>query len=258
MPIPPTIRWCGERYPLLAQAILAGASPQLRNMATNGGNLLQRTRCYYFYDPAYEQCNKRKPGSGCAAIRLQPHPRHPRRESGVHRDPSIGHVRGAGGARRAVVKVRGRARRANAFHSLIPSPARETARDRHQPPPGRIDPVHRSAQEPLRRALGLCEGARPRRAMPSRWSPRPRRSKLTDGRIRCARLALGGVAHKPWRSDKPKPCWLGNRRGAAIRPRRTRSRRRKDLSNTTRSRSRMAKATIVRAFTLAAAGGAQS
>jgi xanthine dehydrogenase YagS FAD-binding subunit len=57
-----------ERYPLLTQAILNGASPQLRNMATNGGNLLQRTRCYYFYDPAYEHCNKRKPGSGCAAI----------------------------------------------------------------------------------------------------------------------------------------------------------------------------------------------
>jgi xanthine dehydrogenase YagS FAD-binding subunit len=57
-----------ERYPLLAQAILAGASPQLRNLATNGGNLLQRTRCYYFYDPAYEHCNKRKPGSGCGAI----------------------------------------------------------------------------------------------------------------------------------------------------------------------------------------------
>src|SRR6202050_1031866 len=55
-------------YPLLARAILSGASPQLRNMATNGGNLLQRTRCYYFYDPAYEHCNKRKTGSGCAAI----------------------------------------------------------------------------------------------------------------------------------------------------------------------------------------------
>ena len=57
-----------KNYPMLAQAILSGASPQLRNMATNGGNLLQRTRCYYFYDPAFEQCNKRNPGSGCGAI----------------------------------------------------------------------------------------------------------------------------------------------------------------------------------------------
>lgn len=56
-----------ERYPLLSKAILAGASPQLRNMATNGGNLFQRTRCYYFYDTA-TPCNKREPGSGCSAI----------------------------------------------------------------------------------------------------------------------------------------------------------------------------------------------
>ena len=56
-----------ERYPLLAAAILAGASPQLRNMASNGGNLLQRTRCPYFYDTA-RACNKRAPGSGCAAL----------------------------------------------------------------------------------------------------------------------------------------------------------------------------------------------
>src|SRR5579883_2731481 len=55
-----------QRYPLLASAILAGASAQLRNMASTGGNLLQRTRCYYFYDTA-TPCNKRQPGSGCAA-----------------------------------------------------------------------------------------------------------------------------------------------------------------------------------------------
>lgn len=54
-------------YPVLSQALLSGASPQLRNMATTGGNLLQRTRCYYFRDTAYD-CNKRKPGSGCPAI----------------------------------------------------------------------------------------------------------------------------------------------------------------------------------------------
>src|SRR5689334_10056931 len=56
-----------QRYPLLASAILAGASAQLRNMASTGGNLLQRTRCYYFYDIA-TPCNKRHPGSGCSAI----------------------------------------------------------------------------------------------------------------------------------------------------------------------------------------------
>ncbi len=56
-----------SRYPILSSAILAGASPQLRNVATNGGNLNQRTRCYYFYNPI-TPCNKREPGSGCGAI----------------------------------------------------------------------------------------------------------------------------------------------------------------------------------------------
>jgi xanthine dehydrogenase YagS FAD-binding subunit len=55
-------------YPLLSQALLSGASPQLRNMATTGGNLMQRTRCYYFMDTTFPACNKRIPGSGCAAI----------------------------------------------------------------------------------------------------------------------------------------------------------------------------------------------
>jgi xanthine dehydrogenase YagS FAD-binding subunit len=57
-----------ERYPVLARAILAGASAQIRNMATVGGNLLQRTRCAYFYDPDGSRCNKRQPGSGCDAF----------------------------------------------------------------------------------------------------------------------------------------------------------------------------------------------
>ncbi len=56
-----------QEYPVLSQALLSGASPQLRNMATTGGNLLQRTRCYYFRDTVYP-CNKRNPGTGCAAM----------------------------------------------------------------------------------------------------------------------------------------------------------------------------------------------
>ena len=55
------------KYPMLSEALLSGASPQLRNMATVGGNIMQRTRCYYFRDPAFE-CNKRMPGSGCPAM----------------------------------------------------------------------------------------------------------------------------------------------------------------------------------------------
>src|SRR5207253_8154813 len=57
-----------EQFPLIAEALLASASPQVRNLATIGGNLLQRTRCPYFRDVGYSACNKRAPGSGCAAI----------------------------------------------------------------------------------------------------------------------------------------------------------------------------------------------
>jgi len=60
----PTVQ---RAYPVLSQALLSGASPQLRNMATTGGNLLQRTRCVYFRDTAHA-CNKREPGTGCSAI----------------------------------------------------------------------------------------------------------------------------------------------------------------------------------------------
>src|ERR1700730_4570570 len=66
-----------RNYPLLSQAILSGASPQLRNMATAGGNLLQRTRCPYFMDTGFSACNKRILGSGCGAI------------AGVHRNHAI-------------------------------------------------------------------------------------------------------------------------------------------------------------------------
>jgi xanthine dehydrogenase YagS FAD-binding subunit len=58
-----------QSYPLLSQALLSGASPQLRNMSSTGGNLLQRTRCYYFTDVSFPACNKREPGSGCAAVK---------------------------------------------------------------------------------------------------------------------------------------------------------------------------------------------
>ena len=84
-------------YAVLSQAILAGASAQLRNMATTAGNLLQRTRCVYFRDTAMP-CNKREPGTGCPAITgSQPHARHPGHERTLHRDQPVGHVRGDGG-----------------------------------------------------------------------------------------------------------------------------------------------------------------
>ena len=94
--LPPAVE---DRYPLLSRRSCAGASPQLRNMATTGGNLLQRTRCYYFYDTghALQQARARAP----AAPRidgLQPQPRDPGHERALHRHPPVGHVRRAGGA----------------------------------------------------------------------------------------------------------------------------------------------------------------
>ena len=89
-----------ERYPMLARALLSGASGQIRNVATVGGNLLQRTRCPYFQDVAMP-CNKRSPGSGCAATARGRGHRAPGRARALavlRRDAPLGH---GGGARRA-------------------------------------------------------------------------------------------------------------------------------------------------------------
>ncbi|VFT28054.1 putative hydroxylase molybdopterin-containing subunit [Pseudomonas aeruginosa] len=147
-------------YPLLAQAILAGASPQLRNMASTGGNLLQRTRCQYFYDTG-TPCNKREPGSGCPA------------RSGLNRNHAIlgasehcvavhpsRPVRGAGGAGGSGTGARPRWRAAGRFRRL-PSPAGGHARARQLPGRRRTGHRHRAASAALRAALPLPEGARP-------------------------------------------------------------------------------------------------
>ena len=74
---------------MVSSAILAGASQQLRNMASTGGNLVQRTRCFYFYDVT-TPCNKREPGSGCSAIKgINRGNAHPGHERVLHRDPSL-------------------------------------------------------------------------------------------------------------------------------------------------------------------------
>src|SRR6267154_253191 len=136
-------RLVAHRYPLLASAILAGASAQLRNMASTGGNLLQRTRCYYFYDTA-TPCNKREPGSGCSAM----HGVTPQRDINLGPDEIITAVElPAQGfaANYSYLKIRDRLSYAFALVSV---------------------------------AAGL---------------------ELDGGTIRQARLALGGVAHRPWR-----------------------------------------------------------
>jgi CO/xanthine dehydrogenase FAD-binding subunit len=103
-----------KRYPLLSEAILAGASPQLRNMATTGGNLMQRTRCYYFYDTA-TPCNK-------------PHTRDFRSERTLHRHTPVGHVRRASRAGSHGSRL-GEGRRPRDTLRRFPPPARRRAAD---------------------------------------------------------------------------------------------------------------------------------
>ena len=121
-----------RRYPMLSSALLAGASQQLRNMASVGGNLLQRTRCAYFYDIA-TPCNKREPGSGLLGHRRpQPHERHPRHERSLHRGASVGHVRRAGRAGGEGSRDRPTRRARDSVRGLPPA-ARRHAAARHQP-----------------------------------------------------------------------------------------------------------------------------
>ena len=97
----PSVR---ARYPVVSQAILSGATTQIRNMATVGGNLMQRTRCPYFMDPAFDQCNKRTSQLWlCGPGRIQPRACAVRGEPGVRRRASVRHGGGTGrpGRRRA-------------------------------------------------------------------------------------------------------------------------------------------------------------
>ncbi|MBD2701535.1 xanthine dehydrogenase family protein subunit M [Spirosoma sp. BT702] len=191
-----------ERYPLLSKAILAGASPQLRNMATDGGNLMQRTRCYYFYDVA-TPCNKREPGSGCSAIEgyNRIHAILGTRDTNqdihcIATHPSDMCV--ALAALEAVVNVTGpygeRSIPFAEFHRL----------------PGNTPHIDNTLQDDeLITAIDL-----PARGFPDHYAYiklRDRTSyafalvsvaaalELENGRIAEARITLGGVAHKPWR-----------------------------------------------------------
>jgi xanthine dehydrogenase YagS FAD-binding subunit len=197
------------RYPVLSQALLAGASPQLRNMATLGGNLMQRTRCYYFYDPAFPQCNKRNPGSGCGALNgyNRIHAILGQSEQCIATNPSDMNV--ALAALEAVVRVQGQKGEREIsfadFHRL----------------PGSTPNVDTNLKEDeLITAVDLP---------PIPFATRSHYLKLRDrasyafaivsvatalemdaGRkITAVRIALGGVAHKPWRAQKAEQQLVG-------------------------------------------------
>ncbi len=186
-----------RRYPMLSRAILAGASPQLRNMATDGGNLLQRTRCYYFYDVA-TPCNKRLPGSGCGAIGGQ------NRVNGVlGTSPSCiathpSDMCVALAALEAVVQVQGpggeRSIPFAEFHRLpgdTPHIDNTLAADELitaidlPPSPYAAHSVYTKVRDRASYAFALVSVAAG--------------LELDGDTVKSARLALGGVAHKPWR-----------------------------------------------------------
>ncbi|MFO0575209.1 MAG: xanthine dehydrogenase family protein subunit M [Polyangia bacterium] len=228
------------RYPLLARAILQGASPQIRNMATTGGNLLQRTRCYYFYDPALP-CNKRCPGSGCPAL------------DGYNRIHAIlGTDAGAAGgadaergdrplciathpsdlcvalaALEAVVRVVGKSgERVIPFAEFHRLPGDTPHLDSNLQP----DEVITAVDLPARGFAERCAYLKIRDrhsfafalvsvAAALELEPEPERERARDaagagvGIIKEARLALGGVAHKPWREPRAEAVLRGQRPG---------------------------------------------
>jgi xanthine dehydrogenase YagS FAD-binding subunit len=186
------------RYPLLASAILAGASQQLRNMASTGGNLLQRTRCYYFYDTA-TPCNKRDPGSGCSAIAGQNriHAILGTSESCIATHPSDMcvalavlearvHVAGSGGER--VIPFAD-------FHRL---PGETPEIDTNLQHDEIITAVELPAQGFARHHSYLK--IRDRASYAFALVSVAVGLELRDGMLADVHLALGGVAHKPWRN----------------------------------------------------------
>jgi xanthine dehydrogenase YagS FAD-binding subunit len=189
-----------ERYPLLADAILAGASAQLRNAASTGGNLLQRTRCYYFYDEG-TPCNKREPGSGCPAITgvNRIHAILGASETCIATHPSDMCV--ALAALEATVQVEGpNGRRAIPFSEFHRLPGDEPQTDttlRHGEIVLSVDLpdedfsthyTYLKLRDRLSYAFALVSVAAA--------------LEMDGDTIRTARLALGGVAHKPWRNPE--------------------------------------------------------
>ncbi len=197
-----------QNYPLLSQAILAGASGQLRNMATNGGNLLQRTRCAYFYETSMP-CNKREPGSGCGALEgiNRMHAIFGWSEQCVAVYPSDMSI--ALAALDAVVKVRDASGQERTipfvdFHRLPGTTPEKDTNLNHGELITAIElPTNKFA--PHSYYLKVRDRASYAFALVSVAAA----LELDNNRIVQARLALGGVAHKPWRATKAEQFLVG-------------------------------------------------
>jgi xanthine dehydrogenase YagS FAD-binding subunit len=196
-----------QRYPLLSSAILAGASAQLRNMASTGGNLLQRTRCYYFYDTA-TPCNKREPGSGCSAI------------TGINRMHAILGTSEACIATHPSDMCVALAAIDAKIHVTGPPGERTIAfADFHRLPGDTPQIDSNLHQNEIITAIEL-----PPRGFAANYSYLKIRDRLSyafalvsvaaameveGDRLKEARVALGGVAHKPWRDPSAEAALRG-------------------------------------------------
>jgi xanthine dehydrogenase YagS FAD-binding subunit len=203
-----------QRYPILASAILAGASAQLRNMASTGGNLLQRTRCSYFYDTA-TPCNKREPGSGCSALTglNRMHAILGTSESCIATHPSDMCV--ALAALDAKVHVAGPAgERTIAFADFHRLPGNTPDRDTNLHAEEMVIAVELPAQGFAKNYTYLK--IRDRLSYAFALVSVAAAFELDGDTIKEARLALGGVGHKPWRDLDVEAALRGQTAGRAV------------------------------------------
>jgi xanthine dehydrogenase YagS FAD-binding subunit len=195
-------------YPLLSQALLSGASPQLRNMATTGGNLLQRTRCYYFMDTAFPACNKRAPGSGCAAIKgfNRNHAILGASSECIATNPSDMNV--ALAALNATIHVTGpKGKRTIAFSDFHRLPGTTPQLDTNLHPDELITAVELPAPKFAKHSYYLK--VRDRQSYAFALVSVAAGLEISGNTIQSAGLALGGVAHKPWRSLEAEKFLVG-------------------------------------------------
>jgi xanthine dehydrogenase YagS FAD-binding subunit len=195
-------------YPLLSQALLSGASPQLRNMATTGGNLLQRTRCYYFMDTAFPACNKRNPGSGCAAIKgfNRIHAILGASEQCIATNPSDMNV--ALAALNATIHVQGpKGKRTIAIADFHRLPGTTPQQDTNLQPDELITAVELPAPKFARHSYYLK--VRDRQSYAFALVSVAAGLEISGNTIQSAGLALGGVAPKPWRSPEAERYLVG-------------------------------------------------
>ncbi|HEX9586322.1 MAG TPA: xanthine dehydrogenase family protein subunit M [Bradyrhizobium sp.] len=247
-----------KSYPAIAEALLSGASAQLRNAATVGGNLLQRTRCGYFYDVA-SACNKREPGAGCEARggenRL--HAVLGWSEACIATHPSdfcvplvafdaVVEIKGSNGKREVAVE---------ALHCLPgDTPERETVLE----PGDLIVALRLPGQARAFSAHARYLKVRERTSYAFAVVSAAAGLRIEQGTIRDARLALGGVAAKPWRARAAEEMLAGSRPGPdAFRRAAKAALADAKPSGDNQFKIELAQRILVRALTLAAAGTPQ-